>query len=62
MLRAFDIIYLSHTTVKGQVLANLVVEFTEGMKKDGIKEGGMPDREIMVVTFATLGIICGWGR
>ena len=34
MLRVFDIKYLPHTVVKGQVLANFVVEFTEDFMKD----------------------------
>ena len=29
ILRAFDIKYMSHTSIKGQVLANFVAEFTE---------------------------------
>lgn len=34
MLEAFDIKYMPHTTIKGQVLADLVVEFTKGVKRD----------------------------
>lgn len=40
MLGAFDIRYLA--------------ELTEGMEKDGTKEGGMPDREILVITMSHL--------
>ena len=50
MLGAFDIRYLPQTAIKSQVLANLVVEFTEEMGKDGTEEGSMLDRGIMVVT------------
>ena len=34
VLWAFDIKYMPHTPVKGQVLANLVVEFTEPSLKE----------------------------
>lgn len=36
-------------TIKGQVLADLVVEFIEGMGKDGTEDGCMLDKGIMVV-------------
>jgi len=50
MLGAFDIRYLPRTVVSGHVLANLVAKFTKGMEKDGTEEGGMPDKEILVIT------------
>ena len=34
VLGAFDIKYMPHTPVKGQVLANLVAEFTEPPLKE----------------------------
>ena len=34
ILRAFDIKYMPHTSIKGQVLADLVAEFTEGPAKN----------------------------
>lgn len=44
MLRAFDIKYTPRTAIKGQVLADLVTEFTKGAEKD--KMSGL---EILVV-------------
>lgn len=34
MLRAFDIKYMPHTTIKGQVLVDLVAEFTKDVMGD----------------------------
>jgi len=45
MLGAFDIKYMSHMAIKGQVLADLVVEFTEELV-----EGEMLGSKIMVVS------------
>ena len=45
MLEAFDIKYMTHTTIKGQVLTNLVAEFIEECTKDK-----MLGFEIMVVS------------
>ena len=42
MLGAFDIRYLLRITVKGQVLADLVVEFTEELDPSDLEEVGMP--------------------
>ena len=36
--------------VKGQVLADEVAEFTEGMEKDVIVEGGMLDKQILFIS------------
>ena len=46
MLGAFDIKYLPRTTVKGQVLADFVVEFTE----DAVGEKGVGPSVLMVST------------
>ena len=45
MLSAFDIKYMPRTVIKGQVLADLVVEFTEELV-----EGEMLGSKIMVVS------------
>lgn len=45
MLEAFDIKYMTHMAIKGQVLANLVAEFIEECTKDK-----MLGFEIMVVS------------
>ena len=45
MLSAFDIKYMPHMVIKGQVLADLVAEFTEELV-----EGEMLGSEIMVVS------------
>ena len=44
MIKEFNIRYLPRMVVKGQVLADEVAEFTEGMEKDVIVEGGMLDK------------------
>ena len=36
MLRAFDIKYMPHMTIKGQVLANLVAKFTKEFVEDKV--------------------------
>ena len=38
ILGAFDIKYIPHTSVKGQVLADLVAEFAETPSEDGLEE------------------------
>ena len=37
MLGAFDIKYQPRTSIKGQVLADLVVDFSEDQTKEGIQ-------------------------
>jgi len=50
----FDIKYLPQTTIKGQVLANLVAEFTKGVEKGDSEEHGRLDREVMTITASPL--------
>ena len=38
ILRAFDIKYMLHTSVKGQVLANLVLEFAQTPFKEKVEK------------------------
>jgi len=45
MLRAFDIIHLPRTTIKGQVLADLVAKFT----KDVVGEKGVGTSVLVVL-------------
>ena len=45
----FDIKYIPQTAIKGQVLANLVVEFTEGVKGGENEERDRAGREVMVI-------------
>ena len=40
MLRAFDIKYQPRTSIKGQVLVDLVPEFLEDQTKEGVKKPG----------------------
>lgn len=49
MLGNFDIKYIPRTTIKGQVLADLVAEFTKGAE-----EGKMSGLEILVVSMPCL--------
>ena len=53
MLGAFDIRYLPRTTVKGQILANLVVEFTEELDQPDSQEVGMPKKGVRVNTISS---------
>ena len=50
MIKEFNIRYLPRIVVKGQVLADEVAEFTEGMEKDVIMEGGMLDKQILFIS------------
>lgn len=40
------------TTVKGQVLANVVAEFTEGSEQVDLEETEMTERKIMINTIS----------
>ena len=51
MLGAFDIRCLLRMVVKGQVLANLVAEFTKELDQMGPKEVGMPEEGLMINWF-----------
>lgn len=50
ILGAFDIQYLLQTTVKGQVLMDLVGEFTEELKQVDSEEVGMPEEGLRINT------------
>ena len=53
MLGAFDIRYLPQTTVKGQVLTDLVVEFTEELDQPDSQEVRMPKKGVRVNTISS---------
>ena len=50
ILRAFDIKYMPRTLVKGQVLANLVAEFTETPLEDKLEEQNMDEKSVGIIT------------
>ena len=51
ILRAFDIKYMSRTSVKGQILADLVTEFAESPLEEEVgKEEDMDGKSIDVVS------------
>ena len=49
ILGAFDIKYMPRTSVKGQVLANLVVEFAETSTEEKVEEQNMDEKLIGVI-------------
>lgn len=46
MLRVFDIRYRPHTTIKGQILADLVAEFNEELDQVNLEEARTPEEEV----------------
>ena len=50
ILRAFDIKYMPSTSVKGQVLVDLMAEFAERPKKMNVEKHGMDEKSIGLVT------------
>ena len=50
MLRAFDIKYIPHTFVKGQVLVDFVAEFIESLLGDKVESRGTDGKSIGVVS------------
>ena len=49
ILGAFDIKYMPHTSIKVQVLANLVVEFAESLVEERMKKQNMDGKSVGVV-------------
>ena len=49
ILGAFDIKYMPHTSVKGKVLENSVVEFVEGPVENESKEHRMDEKSVGLV-------------
>ena len=54
ILGAFDIKYMSCTSVKGQVLANLVAEFTKIPMKERVEEENMDRKSVGVISVQEL--------
>ena len=50
ILGAFDIKYVPHTSIKGQVLADLVAEFTEGLAENESEAPPMDEKSVGLVT------------
>lgn len=46
MLRVFDIRFRPHTTIKGQILADLVAEFIEELDQVNLEEARTPEEEV----------------
>ena len=50
ILRAFDIKYMPRTSVKGQVLADLVAEFAELPEEAEMKQRGMDEKSVGLIS------------
>ena len=50
ILGAFDIKYMSHTSIKGQVLADLVVELAESLLKEEREKHNMDEKSVGMVS------------
>ena len=50
ILGAFDIKYMPRTSVKGQVLANLVAEFAELPEEVNVKNHGMDEKSVGLIS------------
>ena len=50
ILGAFDIKYMPHTLVKGQVLANLVVEFVESPLEEKVEKQNMDEKSVGLIS------------
>ena len=50
ILGAFDIKYMPHTFIKGQVLADLVVEFTEPEIEESLPVGNMDEKLVGTIS------------
>ena len=59
ILGAFDIKYMSRNSVKGQVLADLIVEFTETPSKDKLEEQNMDEKSVDVISLTKALILGG---
>ena len=50
ILRAFDIKYMPRTSIKGQVLADLVAEFAECPEEMNVEKHGMDEKSVGVIS------------
>ena len=59
ILGVFDIKYMSCTSIKGQVLANLIVEFAETPLEDKLEEQNMDGKSVDVISLTKALILGG---
>ena len=50
ILRAFDIKYMSCTFVKGQVLVDLVAEFTKALLEERVQKQNMDEKSVGTIS------------
>ena len=50
ILGAFDIKYMPHTSIKGQVLADLVAEFAECLEEMNMEKHGMDEKSVGIIS------------
>ena len=50
ILGSFDIKYMPRTSMKGQVLADLVVEFAECPEEANMKQGDMDEKSVGLIS------------
>ena len=50
ILRAFDIKYMPHTSIKGQVLADLVAKFVECPEKMSMEKHGVDEKSVGLIS------------
>ena len=50
ILGAFDIKYMTRTSVKGQVITDLVAEFTEASAEERVEEQNMDGKSVGVIS------------
>ena len=50
ILGAFDIKYMPHTSIKGQVLADLVAEFAECSEEMNVEKHGMDEKSVGLIS------------
>ena len=50
ILGAFDIKYMPRTSIKGQVLADLVAKFTECLEEMNVEKHGMDEKSVGIIS------------
>ena len=50
ILEAFDIKYMPHTSIKGQVLVDLVAEFAECPEEMNVEKHGMDEKSVGLIS------------
>ena len=56
ILGAFDIKYMSRTSVKGQVLADLIAEFAESLVENESNEHRMDEKSVGLIVAQTIAV------